>query len=298
MRDRGILALLAAVLLFAGSGATKDKPEIAREILGRLQDHRRQEGLSELEERPALQAVALRRAHRIAARAPELRLSQETPIEELLQDEGILRYHQAQEHVELQQGYADASGAAMERWQAAKSTWSLMMHPRMDAVGLATVVGEDGWLVLVVVFVQDLEVPADLGAWEARLVEEINKIRSDHALPRQFISPELARIARHYSEDMARRGFFAHQNPEGFDLSQRVQGRNLQYIRLAENIGRNRGADDPVAQALEAWMGSRSHRKNILTEGFIETGVGIAVNEKGMFYFTQLFVEPRGTRRR
>ncbi len=291
-RDRRNLLLPAAVLLFLGSAATRDKPEIARQILERLQAHRVQQGLATLEQRPALEAVALRRARQIVIRAPQLRLSQETPIEDLLQDAGILRYHRAREHVELQQGYADAAGAAMERWQTQESTWSMMTDPRMDAVGLATVVGEDGWLVLVTLLVQDLEIPTDLGAWEARVVAEVNEIRSEHHLPPQLMSAELARIAKLHSEDMARRDFFAHQTPEGHDLEHRILGRNLQYVHLAENIGRNRGADDPLAKAIEGWMASRPHRKNILTEGFMETGVGIAIDEKGMFYFTQLFLDP------
>ena len=193
----------------------------------------------------------------------------------------------------MQQGYADASGEAVARWREATDTWSMMMDPRMNAVGVATVVGDDGWLVLVTVFLEDLEVPDDLGEWEARLVASVNRIRVEHGKPPQMTSPELSRIARLHSEDMSRRDFFAHASPEGYDLSHRVMGANLEYLRLAENIGRNRGQEDPVEEAIRGWMNSAAHRKNILDGDLMQCGVGIAVNEHGMFYFTQIFLQPR-----
>jgi uncharacterized protein YkwD len=276
----------------AASGAVKDKPEIAAQIVDLLGDHRRAQGVPWLEHRGALDEAALARARAIAARAPELRLAQEEPIETLLEEVGIRRYHRVREHVELQQGYADAARVAVERWREAPGTWELMMDPRLHALGAATVVGDDGWLVLVVLLLEDLEVPADLGAWEERLLAAVNKIRNEHGLSLQSVSLPLARMARSHSEDMAARGYFAHESPDGEDLSHRVQGRGLKYRRMAENIGRNRGMEDPVAEAVGRWMASNSHRENLLDPGLTETGVGIAVDPAGMFYFTQVFMEP------
>ena len=94
---------------------------------------------------------------------------------------------------------------------------NLTMTPRMNALGVATVVGDDGWLVLVTVFLEDLHVPDDLGAWEARLLASVNRIRVEHRLSPQFASSDLSRIARLHSEDMARRDFFAHASPIAVD---------------------------------------------------------------------------------
>ena len=52
----------------------------------------------------------------------------------------------------------------------------------------------------------------------------------------------------------------------------------------------SKGHDDPVNMAVESWMGSKGHRKNILDGGFRQTAVGVAVTEDGTFYFTQLFL--------
>jgi uncharacterized protein YkwD len=288
--------LLALAVAVAAGGAIKVKSGIADEIADLLQEHRRQAGVAKLERRPVLDAAAGSRARELARRAPELRLSEEEPMDALLRDAGVLRYQRVQEHVELQQGYADAPGVAVRRWREAPNTWSIMMDPSMDALGVSTVVGDDGWLVLVVVFLEDLEVPAELAAWEAQLLEAVNRIRAENGLPVQRASAPLAQVARLHSEDMARREFFAHTTPEGYDLSRRIQGRDLPFLRLAENIGRNRGHDDPVAEAVRGWMDSSAHRRNILDRDLIETGIGIAMDEHGTFYFTQVFLQPRRPR--
>ncbi len=291
-RSRGVAVLLAVTAALVTGGAVKDKSYIADAIVELLQEHRSAAGAPQLERRAALDEAAARRARALARRAPEMKLTEEEPLDTFLRESGVLRYRRAREHVEMQQGYADASGVAVGRWREAADTWSMMMDPRMSAVGVATVVGDDGWLVLVTVFLEDLYVPDDLGEWEARLLASVNRIRVEHGMPPQFASSDLSRIARLHSEDMARRDFFAHASPEGYDLSHRVMGFNLEYLRLAENIGRNHGQEDPVEVAIGGWMKSAAHRKNILDRDLIQCGVGIAMDERGMFYFTQIFLQP------
>jgi uncharacterized protein YkwD len=289
---RWLLIVLLAALPSSAAGAVKDKTYIADEIVTLLDGHRREAGVGPLERRAALDQTAALRAREMAAQAPEMKMAEEQSLDALLQQAGVLRYQRAQEHVEMQQGYADAAQVAVARWQGAAGTWSIMMDPRVHGLGLATVVGDDGWLVLVAVFVEDLEVPDDLTAWEARLLSTVNRIRVDHGLPPQEMSPSLSRLARRHSQDMAQRDYFAHISPEGADLSARIQGSNLAFLRLAENIGRNRGQEDPVQKAVDGWMNSANHRKNLLDRELTQCGVGIAVDDVGMFYFTQVFLQP------
>ena len=61
---------------------------------------------------------------------------------------------------------------------------------------------------------------------------------------------------------------------------------------MAENLEFNHRADDPAAVAAGHWMASPGHRKNLLGESFVRTGVGIAVAEDGGVWITQLFVSP------
>lgn len=292
-RSRGVTLLLAVIVAVLAGGAVKDKSYIADAIVQRLQEHRGKAGVSSLERRAALDEAASRRANELARKVPEFRLTEEEPMDTLLQESGVLRYQQVQEHVEMQQGYADASTAAVGRWSQAADTWSMMMDPRMNALGVAAVVGDDGWLVLVAVFLEDLEAPDDLGEWEALLLAEVNRIRAEVGLSPQLAVPELSAIARLHSEDMARRGFFAHTTPEGHDLSARAQGLHSGFLRLAENIGRNRGQEEPVKAVIAGWMKSAPHRSHLLDADLSRCGVGIAMDERGSFYFTQVFMQPR-----
>ena len=52
----------------------------------------------------------------------------------------------------------------------------------------------------------------------------------------------------------------------------------------------NQNARAPAAEAVQGWLASRGHQKNI--EGpYALTGVGVAATAKGEVYLTQIFVD-------
>ncbi|MGQ9732687.1 MAG: CAP domain-containing protein, partial [Candidatus Zipacnadales bacterium] len=72
--------------------------------------------------------------------------------------------------------------------------------------------------------------------------------------------------------------------------------------RLGENISRRWTRPQPALNSenillshAELMMSSR-HRFNILKADFIYVGVGIATNEMGDYWITQLFMTPRPTK--
>ena len=82
---------------------------------------------------------------------------------------------------------------------------------------------------------------------EAQLLERVNRVRAQHKLIELAPSQDLARVARAHAEDMARRSYLSHVNPEGQNPLQRAQGAGLSGFRLfAENIGATSVAGDPV----------------------------------------------------
>jgi uncharacterized protein YkwD len=95
----------------------------------------------------------------------------------------------------------------------------------------------------------------------------------------------MTQIARIHSENMANgKATFSHDGFEG-----RAKAITIPYQSVAENLAYNMGYSDPVRKAVEGWIKSEGHRKNM--EGqFNLTGIGIAKNAKGEYYFTQLFV--------
>jgi uncharacterized protein YkwD len=77
----------------------------------------------------------------------------------------------------------------------------------------------------------------------------------------------------------------------GFEQRAQTIRRSLSYNRLGENVGYNWGEADPARGAVERWLRSPQHLKNI--EGDFElTGIGIATSDRAEYYFTQIFVQP------
>ena len=62
----------------------------------------------------------------------------------------------------------------------------------------------------------------------------------------------------------------------------------IPYSAATENVAYNQGYNDPATQVVKSWLQSSGHRQNI--EGQYKlTGVGIAKNARGEYYFSQIF---------
>lgn len=123
---------------------------------------------------------------------------------------------------------------------------------------------------------------------EKAVNQQINQYRASKKLPPLTIDPRISKIARIHSENMASgKVRFSHDGFEG-----RAKAITIPYQSVAENVAYNFGFSDPVRNAVKGWIKSDGHRKNM--EGqFNVTGIGIAKNAKGEYYFTQLFVRSR-----
>ncbi|MFM6200937.1 MAG: CAP domain-containing protein, partial [Dolichospermum sp.] len=54
----------------------------------------------------------------------------------------------------------------------------------------------------------------------------------------------------------------------------------------------NQGHQDPAAQAVQGWLNSSGHLANI-RGNYNQTGIGVARNNQGKIYFTQIFLQSR-----
>jgi uncharacterized protein YkwD len=139
-------------------------------------------------------------------------------------------------------------------------------------------------------FVAASSAPAANG-FERRAFELINDERRARGQEPLRWDAELTLLARRHSENMARRNFFSHTDPEGLDTADRAAvGGVCGWRAIAENIAYNQGFDDPVGFAVERWMQSPKHRENILRPVFTHAGIGVSRGSDGRVYFTQVFV--------
>jgi uncharacterized protein YkwD len=91
-----------------------------------------------------------------------------------------------------------------------------------------------------------------------------------------------AAVAQAHAEDMVRRDFFSHTNPDGQTPFDRLRAAGVTYMAAAENIayGYSTGAG-----VLEGWLGSTGHRANIENCAYTHHGVG-----KAGTHWTHLFL--------
>ncbi|MBD2361919.1 MULTISPECIES: CAP domain-containing protein [unclassified Anabaena] len=125
-------------------------------------------------------------------------------------------------------------------------------------------------------------------ALEKSVFEQINRYRVARRLPKLTLNANITRQARIHSRNMARgKAAFSHN---GFE--ERVYAIPLRYNSAAENLAFNRGYSDPANQAVIGWLESPGHLKNI-RGNYNLTGIGVAANQKGEVYLTQIFLRTR-----
>ncbi len=261
-------------------------------VLRSLQTARDRAGLAPLARRPDLDRVARERAAKLAAMPHRRRLSRKgETIGQELSRVGIV-YRRVALHVDLNRGYDEPSSDFLTGWRGYEQSWELVLSPEFEAIGLAVVRAADKWVVLVAVLLGEPPpiVETDLFALETATVAAANRERVRRGLHELSVHPSLTELARDYSRDMARREYFDHRSPAGDNVQDRVRQRGLVYRRIGENLHKSFGVDDPVATAIESWLNSPEHRELLLSPLFLETGVGVAVDDEGAIYFTQLFL--------
>ena len=161
--------------------------------------------------------------------------------------------------------------------------------------------------------------PPPLDGLDRLVHAETNAARQRSGLRALRWSGRLARVARSHSEDMARRGFFAHLSPEGTTPGDRAEAGGVRCLRavgvgevrpgVLENLyqttrythvtvrafgnARTREAEwytaDLVADAaVQGWLGSPAHRVNLLDRFVAAEGVGVAVSRDSLVIVTQV----------
>jgi uncharacterized protein YkwD len=131
---------------------------------------------------------------------------------------------------------------------------------------------------------------------EQTIFNQINQYRAQQGLPALNLDSRISDQARSHSQDMSNGATtFGH---DGF--TQRVQaiaqGAPAEAIAnlmpetaAAENVAKNQGYSDPATQAVTDWLHSPEHLHNIVGN-YRMTGIGVAKDDFGSYYFTQIFV--------
>ena len=125
------------------------------------------------------------------------------------------------------------------------------------------------------------------------LVNLTNKDRASANISELKISPLLEKVAQMKADDMANKGYFAHNTPEGFTPWYWFDQAGYKYIYAGENLAVNFENSEDIENA---WMNSRGHFLNIMNPKFTEIGIatstGIYKGRQAIFV-VQMFGYPQ-----
>ncbi len=123
---------------------------------------------------------------------------------------------------------------------------------------------------------------------ESVIHDLINRERSRSRLAMLQWDDDLARVARNFSRQMARDGFFSHSDRQGRTVIQRAS--RVSWSKIGENLFMAAGMDDITSFAVRGWMKSSTHRRNLLDREWTDTGIGIYRTRDNQIFVTQVFV--------
>ncbi|HEY9702186.1 MAG TPA: CAP domain-containing protein [Allocoleopsis sp.] len=132
---------------------------------------------------------------------------------------------------------------------------------------------------------------AELERLENLVHQQINDYRKSKRLPPLTMDNAIREQCRIHSQNMANKTVrFSH---DGFKnrLSE-IRKVLSSYRAGAENVAYNQGYKDPDVVAVKGWIKSPGHKANIQGK-YNLTGIGVAKNAKGEYYFTQIFIQTK-----
>ncbi len=124
------------------------------------------------------------------------------------------------------------------------------------------------------------------------LTTETNKERALNNLEPLAVNPLLVEAAQLKADDMASRGYFAHNTPDGKTPWYWLDQVGYTYAYAGENLAVNFVESSEVTAG---WMNSPTHRANIVKSNYTEIGIAVA---RGMYkgqestYVVQFFGTP------
>jgi uncharacterized protein YkwD len=124
---------------------------------------------------------------------------------------------------------------------------------------------------------------------ELSIHDRVNQYRQSQNLPPLTFDPTISAQARAHSLKMATTSHLSH---DGFKERVNVVAKTIAYRGAAENVAYNMGHTHPDETAVKGWIKSPGHQVNMVG-AYDLTGIGVAQNSQGEYYFTQIFISTR-----
>ncbi len=114
---------------------------------------------------------------------------------------------------------------------------------------------------------------------ELKILESVNAVRSQYGLEPYALDEDFCKSAEVRAGEQTHS--FSHVRPNGqewFTVNQNVNSENIAHLN----------AEYQKSLVVEAWMQSRVHRMNVLSQTSKNAGIGIIETENGEYYIVML----------
>jgi len=133
--------------------------------------------------------------------------------------------------------------------------------------------------------------PAAAAGIPAGIVDLTNVERDRAGVAPLKANTQLMRAAQLQADQMAAIGRLDHVLPDGPypQPTDRLKAAGYRWQAYAENVALGQNG---AAGAVEGWMDSSGHRRNMLSATYTEIGTGYAKDRSGRPYYVQVFGKP------
>jgi uncharacterized protein YkwD len=293
-----LLLLLVSVLLpqQPAAPAERDPEALRRAFLTRFNQERRAAGLAPLRMMDTLNRIA-------QDNAEDVRKNKAAPFEKRAIRE--IRFRIARAGYEAHgwsYSFAVSPGDVEEVfswWKTSNSdAHQRLLDPNMTDVGIGVGEYEATPLYTFLIawreseyFAQQTAGLADLERVRQDMLARVNAERAAAGVRPFSLDLRLNAAAQSHAEDMLARSYYGHESPEGTRPRDRIQAKGYKPELVAENIARGALSVD---DAVDGWLRSRDHRRNLLHPRLTEMGIGLAAGKDRTGY-TALWVQTFGT---
>ena len=130
---------------------------------------------------------------------------------------------------------------------------------------------------------------ASAAAYADKVFNEVNAERTQKGFAPLTRNAHLDAVAQAHGVHMVQAKFFEHESPLGMQAAERIAAAGgPDWSWVGENIAA--GYQTPEI-AVDNWMRSKGHRRNILNGQFVETGIGVLYDPRSFYgwYWVQVF---------
>lgn len=131
------------------------------------------------------------------------------------------------------------------------------------------------------------------------VLSAVNSARAKAGCQPLRLNARLTAAAKAHAEAMAEQNFFGHAGKDGTRFSSRIKRQGYSYRAAAENIA---AGHRTAVQAVQGWLKSAGHRRNMLDCRMKETGIAVVYEPDDRpirgnraplkYYWVQVFAAP------